>query len=109
MEADLVSEILHEFGSRDDCRIWRNNVGSAKTRDGRFIRFGIPGQADISGILAVTLPGGRVIGQRIEIEAKTKTGRQRPEQKKWQAMIERMGGIYILARSVDDVRAGLGL
>ena len=37
----------------------------------------------------------------------TATGRQRPEQKQWQAAIEAAGGCYILARSVDDALEGL--
>ena len=101
-ESDLIAAILHASAEWPSVRLWRQNTGAARGPGGVYIRFGVPGQADISGILAPH-------GQRIEIEAKTKTGRQRPEQKKWQAMIERFGGLYILARSVDDVRAGLGL
>ena len=98
-ETDLVNSILLEFGARPDLRIWRQNTGAARTSRGALVRFGIPGQADISGILS----GGR----RIEIECKTKTGRQTKEQKAWQAMIERFGGLYVLARSVEDVRRAL--
>jgi len=68
--------------------------------NGRVIRFGIPGQADISGILAPS-------GQRIEIECKSKTGRLTQEQVAWRDMILRHGGLYILARSLDDVAAAL--
>jgi hypothetical protein len=99
-ESDLVQAILLTFGARPDCRIWRANTGAMRDASGRVIRFGVPGQADISGLLAPT-------GQRLEIECKSRTGRQSPEQVAWQAMIERHGGIYILARSLDDVRAVL--
>jgi len=34
---------------------------------------------------------------------KSAVGRQRPEQANFQKMIEKFGGIYILARSVEDV------
>lgn len=95
-ERDLVQSILVEFGARTDLRIWRQNTGCAIGRAG-LIRFGLPGMADISGIQFGT-------GRRIEIECKTATGRQSDAQRKWQAMIENAGGIYILARSVDDVR-----
>lgn len=100
-ESDLVQAILVEFGARPDLRIWRANVLVAQDRNGRVIRAGIKGQADISGIM-------RPSGRRIEIECKTSTGRQSKEQKRWQAMIEWAGGLYILARRIEDVRLVLG-
>ena len=98
-ESTLLSDILLRFGSDPRLRVWRSNVLVAKDKSGRVIRAGVKGQADISGILM----GGR----RIEIEVKSKTGQQRPEQKKWQAMIERFGGVYVLARSTDDVERAI--
>lgn len=95
-ETPLIRDILLALGTRRDLRIWRSNCGAARTRTGRVVRFGVKGQADISGILAPT-------GKRIEIEAKSATGRQSEQQRRFQAMIEKHGGIYILARSVDDV------
>lgn len=98
-EAAIQQAILAEFGARPDLRIWRANVLVARDQSGRIIRAGIKGQADISGILAD--------GRRLEIEVKTATGRQSQDQKRWQRMIERFNGLYILARSVEDVRAAL--
>ena len=100
-ESALVQSILLEFGSRSDMRIWRANVLVAQDRNGRVIRAGIKGQADISGVL-------RPSGRRIEIECKTKTGRQSKEQQAWQRMIEWAGGLYLIARSIEDVRLALG-
>ncbi len=98
-ENELVAAILLEFGGRDDMRIWRQNTGAARTKRGALVRFGIPGQADISGIYHD--------GRRIEIECKSARGRLRKEQKRWREMIEKHGGIYILARTVEDVGARL--
>lgn len=98
-EADLVQSILLTFGSRPGIRLWRVNTGAVKTAD-RFIRYGLPGMADISGLLA---PSGR----RIEIECKSATGRQSEQQRNWQRMIEKHGGLYVLARSVEDVERAL--
>lgn len=95
LEAELVHAILARFGADPRLRIWRANTGVAFDAKGRAVRFGVPGAADISGILR----GGR----RIEIEAKSPTGRQSPQQRVWQAMIEAHGGLYVLARSVEDV------
>lgn len=94
-EHQIQNEILATFGARKDMRIWRQNTGAALTKNG-MVRFGVPGQADITGLL---IPSGR----RIEIEVKDAKGRQRESQIKFQSMIEKSGGIYILARSVDDV------
>lgn len=100
LEHPIQTQIMLEFGSRTDMKIWRQNTGAAKTLDGkRFIRFGVVGCADISGIIKG--------GIRLEIEVKKRTGQQRKEQKAFQRMIESMGGIYIVARSVDDVYNGL--
>ena len=93
-EKELQNEILRTFGTIPRMRIWRANTGVAQI-DKRFIRFGIPGQADLTGIL----PDGR----RLEIEAKSPTGRQSDDQKNFQRMIEKFDGVYVLARSVDDV------
>lgn len=94
----IQNAILREFGTRADMRIWRANCGAA-TFQGQRVSFGVPGQADLSGILND--------GRRVEIEVKSTVGRQSAAQKSYQAMIERFGGVYILARSVDDVYAGL--
>lgn len=100
MESDLVASILNTFGSRQGVRLWRANVLVARDRKGQVVRAGIKGQADISGVLAPT-------GRRIEIECKSASGQQTKEQVRWQRMIEAHGGIYILARSLEDVEAAL--
>lgn len=95
-EQALVSAILNTFGSRPGVRLWRCNTGVARTRTGRVVRFGLPGQADIQGVLA---PHGR----HVSIECKAGRGQQSQEQVRWQQMIEKHGGLYILARTVGDV------
>lgn len=62
----------------------------------RFVAFGLPGSADLTGIL----PGGR----RLEIEVKRPRERQTSQQLLFQDMIEKYGGLYILAKSVEDVK-----
>lgn len=53
--------------------------------------------------LTCLAPGGRFVG----VEVKAATGRQSPVQVDMQQRIERLGGLYVLARSVDDVVAAL--
>ena len=97
-EKRLQNEILRRFGTSPRLRLWRANSGVARIGT-RVVRFGVPGQADLTGILA----GGR----RLEIEVKSPTGRQSADQKNYQAMITQMGGLYVLARCVGDVEAAL--
>ena len=103
-ERDVQQDILRVFGTRADMRLWRANVGVGSYRDPRTgkmrkVRFGVVGQADLSGIL----PGGI----RLEIETKSADGTQSAEQCAFQRMIERFRGVYVLARSVQDVWAAI--
>jgi|SRR5215217_6736657 len=99
-EKVIEASILREFATRNDMRLWKNPVGNAITPDGaQRVRFGLIGQADLTGIL----PDGR----RLEIEVKTEIGQQRPAQVNYEKMITRFHGLYILARSVDDVYRAL--
>lgn len=79
----------------DHLRVWRQNAGVADFGRHR-VRFGVKGWADLGAIIA---PYGRVL----QIEVKADKGRQSQEQKFWQEMIENHGGVYILARCVEDV------
>lgn len=88
---------------------WDNQTGSgwvgkyiARTATGRTVidnarpvSFGLPGSADILGIL--------MSGAPLAAEAKTGTGRQQKNQHNFQIAWEKRGGIYILFRSVDDL------
>ena len=98
-EKQLQNAIVREFGTRSDMRIWRQNTGAAAYGP-RIVHFGVPGAADLTGIL----PDGR----RLEIECKSATGRQTREQRNYQRMIEKFNGVYVLARSVEDVWEAIG-
>jgi hypothetical protein len=99
-ESQIQCEILRAFGLKRWMRLWRANVLAARMGD-RFVRAGVAGQADLTGIL----PDGR----RVEIEVKSERGRQTKDQRNFQRMIERFGGVYVLARSVEDVAHALKL
>ncbi len=94
-ETDLVKEILLGIGREFPMvRAWRQNTGAVKIK-GQFVKFGVPGQADISGILDT--------GHRLEIEVKSPGGQQSVEQIRFQQMIESHNGCYVLARSWQEV------
>lgn len=77
--------------------VWRNNTGVARysNPDGshRFVRFGHPGSADITGI---------AYGRRLDIEVKQPGKKQTTKQKDYESMIKTSGGIYFVAESLDD-------
>jgi hypothetical protein len=79
---------------------WRQNPIAAPLRRGDQIVYrsnasGATGISDLGGIC----PGGRFIA----IEVKGATGRIRPRQALYLDEVSRMGGIALVARSVDDV------
>ena len=98
-EKQIQNAILRAFATRRDLRLWRANVGVGRFGN-RTVAFGVPGQADLTGIL----PNGK----RLEIEVKGPEGQQSNDQQNYQRMIERFGGVYVLARSVQDVHDALG-
>lgn len=88
----LVVDLLIHLNSLELGRFWKNPRGVAMTKAGRVVTFGVPGQADISGLL--------IGGYRSEIEAKTGSGKLEPDQIKFQEMILNWGGFYHEARDV---------
>lgn len=93
--SQLVNAILTAHGHRDDCRIWKNHTGLAYTKAGNAVRYGLPGSADILGL--------HCTGKFIAIECKTGTGRLSEKQQKFKNMVTALNGMYVLARSVQDV------
>ena len=78
---------------------WKNDTGTGKSMDGqRVIKFGCVGSPDILGAL-----DGRAVG----VEVKTRRGRQRESQLRFQAAFERAGGLYVVARSTAEALAAI--
>jgi hypothetical protein len=100
----LIEAILIDISKIPEVRAWKVNNGVFKTIKGdRIVKIGVNGSADISGILSLNIYG-QTIGIRLEIEVKTGNATQRKEQKAFQNMIESRGGLYLVARSVEDAR-----
>jgi len=93
--SDLVNQILLYLSPLGVA--WSNATGAVKTED-RFLRYGLKGSSDILACI-----GGRFVG----VEVKVGRDRQHPEQAKFERAIVNAGGVYILARSVDDVASRL--
>lgn len=99
LEKQIQHDILMALGARPDLFIWRQNVGAAQVDGDRWVAFGVPGCADILGVLR----GGRFLA----IEVKRPGGRQSPAQKVFQATVEKQGGLYVLAFSVAEAVAAV--
>ena len=103
-EAFILRDVLAAWGNHPRLRIARTNTGGAMIK-GRFVLFNPPGTADIVGLIAPT-------GRMLMIECKAPRGVQSPEQKTMQRIVERFGGLYVLARdvaTVDQALAQLGI
>lgn len=100
---------MREHNIQNEIRAWcgthnilcfRANVGTVKTVDGICFSTGLPdGFPDL-----FALPGNGII---VFIECKTRYGKQREAQIRFQKLIESRGYKYILARSVGDVECQL--
>lgn len=89
----LVDDILYALGSRPDVRLWIRVVGFDRLKK---IRYGIPGESDLDGIVAPW-------GIHLSIEVKSGNAKMNEDQIIWKKMIERFGGWHILAKSVEQV------
>ena len=97
-ESQIQRAILDYLGYRNHF-FFRCNTGAYRTEHGSFIRYGSKGAPDI-----VVVAKGIMIG----IEVKTPKGVLSEEQAAFGEKLKAAGGIYIVARSIDDVQA-LGL
>ena len=77
---------------------YRQNTGGFRDSQNHFYRFGHVGAPDI-----VAVVDGRYVG----IEVKGPKGRQREEQKQFQQDLERAGGVYVLARGLEEVEEAI--
>lgn len=90
----LVNEILVAL-SRAGVLCWKQHQGRVLTLSGKPIKVGLNGAGDINAILP---PRGRFAS----IDAKTGSGVQSDKQEKFQKAVEKQGGLYLVARSVED-------
>jgi hypothetical protein len=99
-ESKLVKAALEYLSYRGVYAFQVKNTGVYDPKIKRFRKFsGTPGVADICG----AMPGGRFIA----VECKMPKGKQSLDQKLFEAFIKGQGGLYILARNLDDIQEAL--
>jgi hypothetical protein len=88
-------------------RLFRNNVGRLHDRNGRVVTYGLcVGSSDLIGYVPVTIRPehvGQTLAVFVAIEAKTATGRLRPEQRQFLRVVQGHGGLCCVARDERDV------
>lgn len=95
-EHDIQNRIRNETG--DIAILFRANVGSGVTYDGRHFDTGLPkGFSDLFGFRLSD-------GKAVFIEVKNIMGRVRPEQQNFIEKMRSYGALAGIARSVDDAR-----
>ena len=114
-EADVIkviSDYLQIQRNQGKLMYIRNKSGAMPVVDGknkrRYIRFGDKGSPDFlvwkpSVKWAYPTHVGVDILRSIAIEAKSDISKQSPDQIKWQADFEKLGGEYYIVRSLDDL------
>jgi hypothetical protein len=90
---DLVNDVLLFLSPLG--MAWANNTGALRDHTQRLVRYGLPGSSDVLACI-----GSRFVA----VECKVGADRQRKNQADFAAAIRKAGGVYVLARSVDDVR-----
>ena len=95
LEADVKPVVLLALRLHPDVA-WceRTNTGAAMY-DGRFVRFGWPGQLDITGQMRD--------GRRLDVECKRPGEHATEDQATTIATVKRWGGVAFVAHGVDDV------
>lgn len=121
MSEQEIQQRIRLACSRDDARLFRNNVGQGwigrmerrgrdvLLRDARPLQAGLSrGSADLIGWKTVTITPD-MVGQRVavfaSVEVKAARGSVRPDQRTWLELVRAAGGIAGVVRSVEEAQA----
>lgn len=119
-ESKLLADIRLYLGERDDVLAVRINTGVFRAmHSAGVVRSAPTGHPDLVACQRVQLNVSRVvnpdgfnphtrerqveIGRYVAIETKSAKGVLSQDQQNFRAAVERVGGLYIVARSLDDV------
>jgi len=108
-------EIQHRIRlacGRGPVRLWRNNTGALVDQQGRFVRFGLcKGSSDLIGLRSLEITPelvGQRIAQFVALEIKTGSGTVSPEQRAFLRLVQGLGGVAAVCRSVEEAEQLLG-
>lgn len=90
----LVNACIKRLGVRSDVRVWKQGHIHQEMPGGGWLEHGVRGMSDLGGILN----DGRVLS----IECKTGNAKPTKAQRIWIAMVQSMGGVAGVVRSVEE-------
>jgi len=94
-------------------RLWRNNTGALVDQQGRFVRFGLcKGSSDLIGLRSLEITPemvGQRVGQFVALEVKTASGVVSSEQRAFLQLVQQLGGVAAVCRSIEQAQAVLDL
>jgi hypothetical protein len=97
---------------RGAVRLWRNNTGALVDQQGRFVRFGLcKGSSDLIGLRSLEITTelvGLRLAQFVALEIKTAQGVLSPEQRAFLRLVQQLGGVAAVCRSVEEAEQLLG-
>lgn len=93
-----ILNYLQILENQGEAYVMRTGSARVRTESGSYFTTGKVGCADITMLY---------LGKYVSIEVKSKKGTQKEKQKDAQKKIEKAGGYYFIARSVDDVMKNL--
>ena len=98
---------------RGAVRLWRNNTGALVDQQGRLVRFGLcKGSSDLIGLRSLEITPalvGQRIAQFVALEIKTDCGIVSPEQRAFLKLVQQLGGLGSVCRSIAEAQAALDL
>lgn len=98
---------------RGTVRLWRNNTGALVDQQGRFVRFGLcKGSSDLIGLRSLEVTPemvGQRLAQFIALEVKTVNGTVSTEQRAFLQLVQQLGGLGAVCRSIEEARTVLDL
>lgn len=102
--AELIDGLMKSAIGRADLFLWKNHAGfDRRTKT----RFGLPGSSDLLGCLATRITPamvGMTFGRFLGCEAKTGKADPSKKQSAFGAALERVGGVYLVARDPDAIK-----
>jgi hypothetical protein len=98
---------------RGAVRLWRNNTGALVDQQGRLVRFGLcKGSSDLIGLRVLEITPelvGQRLAQFVALGIKTSSGTVSQEQQAFLRLVQELGGVAAVCRSIEQARAVLDI
>ncbi|MCP9852775.1 VRR-NUC domain-containing protein [Synechococcus sp. HJ21-Hayes] len=108
-----IQQLIRLACGRGAVRLWRNNTGALVDQQGRFVRFGLcKGSSDLIGLRSLEITPemvGQRVAQFVALEVKTESGTVSPEQRAFLQLVQQLGGVAAVCRSIEQAQALLDL